>query len=81
MAGANINITSIQATYAGTVGTNATASNAIGPGSAYTTVVTFSGVSPAQGSTYFIDMTITYRNLDTGISGFISSGTVTGTVS
>jgi hypothetical protein len=81
MAGANINITNVQATYAGTSGINTTASGALGPGSSYTTVVTFPGVSPAQGSTYSIDMTITYRNLDTGISGFISSGTMTGTVS
>jgi hypothetical protein len=81
MAGANINITGVQATYAGASATNTTASGPLGAGSSYTTVVTFSGASPQQGSSYSIDVTITYRNLDTGISGFISSGSVTGTVS
>ncbi len=81
MAGANINITSIQATYAGASTTNSTGSDALGAGSSYTAVLTFPGVSPAQGSTYSIDVKITYKNLDTGISGFISSGTMTGTVS
>jgi hypothetical protein len=80
MAGANINITSIQATYAGTVGTNATASNAIGPGSAYTEIVTVAGVTPATGSSYSVDVVVSYTNLDTGLA-FTSSGKVTGTVS
>ena len=81
MAGANIQVTNITATYAGNLGYNGTASGTLSPGNQYTTVVTFSGTPPAQGSTYSLDITITYRNLDTGISGFISSGTVTGTVS
>jgi hypothetical protein len=80
MAGANINITNVQATYAGTSGINTTASNAIGPGSAYTEIITIAGVTPATGSSYSVDVVVSYANLDTGLS-FTSSGKVTGTVS
>ena len=80
MAGANINITNIQATYAGTSGTNTTASNPIGPGSAYTEKVTIAGVTPATGASYSVDVVVSYTNLDTGLA-FTSSGKVTGTVS
>jgi hypothetical protein len=79
MAGANINITSVQATYAGSSQTNSTYSGTIGPGSAYTYIVT--GLSTAAaGSSYSVDVTISYTNLDTTLS-FQSTGKVTGTVS
>jgi hypothetical protein len=79
MAGSNINITSVQATYAGTPVTNTTASGAFAPGSEYTIIV--SGLSTASaGAAYSIPVTISYTNLDTGLS-FTSSGTITGTVS
>jgi hypothetical protein len=80
MAGANINITSVQATYAGSSQTNSTYSGTITPGSEYTYLVT--GLSStAAGSSYSVDVTISYTNLDTGLTGFRSSGTVTGIVS
>ena len=79
MAGANIGITNITATYAGTTVYNATASGTIAPGSSYTAIVT--GLpTAATGSSYSVDAVITYTNQNTGIS-FTSSGRVTGTVS
>ncbi len=79
MAGANINITQVQATYAGTPATNSNASNTIGPGSAKTYIIT--GLpTAAAGSSYSIDVVISYMNLDTNLA-FTSAGKVTGTVS
>lgn len=79
MAGANINITQINATYAGSnIGTTAY-SGTIAPGAAYTATVT--GLpTAAVGSSYSVDVVILYTNLDSGLA-FTSSGKVTGTVS
>ena len=80
MAGSNINITSVQATYSGTTATNSSIGmTSFAPGSQFTIVITGLG-SPSAGSAYSIPVTISYTNLDTGLS-FTSSGTVTGTVS
>ncbi len=79
LAGSNVNITSVQATYAGQAVTNATASNTFAPGDTYTVIV--NGLSTSSsGSAYSIPVTISYTNVDTGLT-FTSSGTVTGTVS
>ena len=79
LAGSNVNITSVQATYAGQAVANSTASNTFAPGDTYTIIV--SGLSTASsGSAYSIPVTISYTNVDTGLT-FTSSGTVTGTVS
>ncbi len=81
MAGSNVNITSVQATYAGQTVTNSSLyMTSFAPGTSFTVIMT--GLSTASsGSSYSIPVTITYSNLDTGLSGFTSSGTVTGTVS
>jgi hypothetical protein len=79
MAGANINITRINATYAGTnVGTTVY-SGTIAPGAAYTAVITGMPAS-AAGSSYSVDVVIAYTNLDTGLA-FTSTGKLTGAVS
>ncbi|MCX6814926.1 MAG: hypothetical protein NTY20_04745, partial [Candidatus Aenigmarchaeota archaeon] len=79
MAGANINITQVQATYAGSMQPNTTYSGTIGPGSPYTIIVT--GLpTAATGSSYSVDVVISYTNLNTAID-FTSSGRITGTVS
>ncbi len=80
MVGAPVNITNIQATYSGFTATNANSSGTITPGSAYTYII--SGLpTSAAGSSYSIEAVITYTNLDTALSGFRSTGSVTGTIS
>ena len=80
MAGANIQITNVSATYAGTVAYNATASGTIAPGSSYTILIT--GLPAATtGTSYSVDAIVTYTNMNSGLAGFTSSGRVTGTVS
>ena len=83
MAGSNIEVTNATATYAGdTEGAYqaGATSGTFAPGDSLTITVT--GLPTASsGSSYSIPVTITYSNLDTGLSGFTSSGTVTGTVS
>ena len=79
MAGSNIEITNVTATYAGRERYNDTTYQ-LSAGDTYT--ITISGFPLAnQGTPYSITVEITYTNLDTGLSGFRSSGTLTGTVS
>jgi hypothetical protein len=75
-----INITNVTATYAGTMVYNATYSRTISAGGAYTyRIIGLPAAAPA--SPYSIDVAIVYTNLNSGLTGFRSSGTVTGTVS
>lgn len=47
-----------------------------------TKTITYNAVSAkTSGSSYSASVNITYRNINTGLSGFISSGTLTGAVS
>ena len=81
MAGSNIDITSVTADYAGSTQSNSTVvGGTFAPGSSKTIVIE-GFTSPTAGSSYSVPVTITYTNLDTGLPGFSSSGTVTGTVS
>jgi uncharacterized protein (UPF0333 family) len=80
MVGSNINITSVQATYGGSTRTNSTASGTLGPNADIIYVVSGFGTQTA-GSAYTISVDIIYDNLDSGLTGFRSTGTVTGVVS
>ncbi|MFH1978460.1 MAG: hypothetical protein ABIJ92_03985 [Candidatus Aenigmatarchaeota archaeon] len=90
--GANINITGIQATYGGinypyaeVAGWNITTTGTNGPRAMNINQeqkISMPQISgPAAGSSYTVDIRITYDNLDTGLTGFTSSGTLTGTAS
>ena len=79
MAGSNIEITSVQGTYAGEIATNTTASGTFAPGTEYIILVDFAATA-ATGAAYSIPVSISYTNLDTALN-FTSAGTVTGTVS
>jgi hypothetical protein len=80
MAGGPINITSIEASYSGSSVTNTSYSGTIAPGAGYTYAI--SGLpSSSAGSSYSIEVLITYTNLNTGLSNFRSTGSVTGTIS
>jgi hypothetical protein len=81
MAGANINITNIEATYAGTTTTSASPPYRV-MGSNTEETFYLSGLSgPSQGASYSVTIGITYDNLVTGLTGFPSTGTITGTAS
>ena len=80
MAGSNIEITNVDATYAGEAASNNTASGTFSPGTEYIILVDFAATA-STGAAYSIPVSITYTNLDSGLSGFTSTGTVTGTVS
>ena len=84
MMGANINITSIVAKYANGVTneTNVQLPVTLGPSDEQKFEMyggTFSGPNP--GASYSIIIEINYDNLDTGLTGFTSTGTITGTAS
>ena len=85
MAGSNIDITQVQATYAGSTGTNNTVSGSFAPGGSKTITMPAASWSPALttplSGSYSIPVTITFDNLDTGMAGFKSAGTLTGTIS
>lgn len=51
----------------------------LGPGQTVTLNLTGLG-SRTSGTAYSADINITYENVDTGLPGFISTGTLTGTV-
>lgn len=77
--GSRINVTSITATQGTSTATNSTPV-ALGPGEKQT--FTFSGLSGGtSGSSYSVEVEITYDNLESGLTGFKSSGTLTGTIS
>jgi hypothetical protein len=72
MAGANIKIKSVQATYAGSTATNSAYVGTIAPNDEYTYVI--EGL-PAPANSYLLNVMISYDNLDTGMS-FTSTGTL-----
>ena len=85
-AGANINVTGITATYGS--GTTAASTPPTGSGLGVQLAAnnqtqftlsggTFSG--PSSGSSYTLTVKIIYDNLETGLKGFTSQGTLTGT--
>lgn len=75
--GSNINITSVQAQFgSNTPVTNSTVTT-LGPNDQVTYVISGLGTT-TSGSSYSITVTITYDNLDTGLTGFKSTGTLTG---
>jgi eight-cysteine-cluster-containing protein len=77
MVGAEINITSVQAIYAGSLAENNTARDVLGAGSLATFLI--SGLPAlAAGSEYYINIFVYYTNLDTGMS-YVSEGILTGT--
>jgi hypothetical protein len=79
MAGSNIDITNVTATYAGALRYTLAATGTFAPGTSKT--ITITGFSTASsGAAYSIPVTLTYTNLDTSLT-FTSAGTMTGTVS
>jgi len=77
--GANIDITSTCATVGTTEACN-TSIGAVGPGQTTTIIYgLLSGLT--SGSAYSADVTITWTNVDTGLTGFVSTGTLSGIVS
>ena len=87
MGGSNINITDITATFAGTTTSAVSPSLPLGNGTltpdeqkTYTlSGGTFAG--PSSGASYSVSVEITYDNLDSTLTGFKSTGTITGTAS
>jgi len=81
--GATINITYIGANVGSSINEStitADAGLAVGPGQ--TTTLTFSNLgSRNTGSSYNAKVNVTYTNADSGLAGFVSSGTLSGTVS
>jgi hypothetical protein len=82
-AGANIRITNLNATF-GTVATNQSSPFPANLGPNNQTTFTLDNApgtawaGPTSGSSYTITVNIKYDNLDTGMTGFTSSGTITG---
>jgi hypothetical protein len=87
MAGANINITNIEATYAGTttgsVSPDLTANGgALAPNGQATFFLDGGDYAgPDSGASYSVTIEVTYDNLASGLTGFPSTGTITGTAS
>lgn len=80
-AGAAINVTTVAATVGTTTCTlTSGASGNLPTNGLYTATFTGCGTR-TSGAGYSANVTATYNNLDTGLSGFVSSGTLTGTVS
>lgn len=83
-AGARINVTTFQATYGSLIAYSSAAFNGtsveLAPNAQQTMTVNGLG-SPSSGTSYSVKVDIIYDNLDTGLTGFKSSGTATGTVS
>ncbi len=79
--GSNINVTSITATYgSGTTNTSVPAyAEMSSDNQTQFTLSSGTYVGPGTGSTYTVDIAITYDNLDTGLTGFQSTGKLTGT--
>jgi hypothetical protein len=80
MAGSNIDITNVTATYAGALRYTLAATGTFAPGTSKTITIT-DFPTASSGAAYSIPVKITYSNLDSGLSGFTSTGTMTGTVS
>ena len=79
MQGANINITNVSATYQANTHFN---DNYVVMNANEETTFIISGFgSQTSGSPYSVDVKVTYTNLDTQLSDFKSSGTISGTVS
>ena len=73
-AGANVGSSHVINAYSGPAG------NAVSPGQ--TVTLTFTGLTgPASAAAYSAKVNITYTNVGSGVTGFRSAGTLTGTVS
>jgi len=80
--GASISITTVTATKGAQTVTNTDVPIALGPGATETLdFAGFTGLATSSGTAYSVEIKITYTNVDTALTGFISSGTLTGTVS
>ena len=83
LAGSPVEVTNVTATYSGDLEgayQNGSTSGSFAPGDTLSVVIT--GLpTGSSGSSYSIPVTITYDNLDSGLTGFSSSGTVSGTIS
>ena len=80
MVGSNINITMLNATYLTTTQSSGDTPVALAPNGQQTFTVSGLG-TPTAGSSYSISVDIVYDNLDSGLTGFRSTGTLTGVVS
>lgn len=83
MAGSNINVTSIVATYGTSDSTSSNPTYAqMAPNEQQQFAMSLpAGTGPTSGASYSISVAIAYDNLDTGLSGFQAKGTITGTAS
>ena len=82
-AGATIAVRNATATIGSTIVTNSSAVNggsAFGPGTKVTISFPTLGAR-SLGSAYSVTVKVVYDNVDTGLTSFITSGTLTGTVS
>ena len=83
-AGARISVTSVESTVGTSVGVNTTVI-ALSPNQQTAYVIGQGAWTPgllaSQGSAYTANVQIVYDNLDTGLTGFRSAGTVTGVFS